>query len=156
MPRTCTVCRHQEVDAINHALVESVSFKPIADRFGLTKQALMRHKSKHIPQMLENAKEATEAVQATDLLGSIRALHIRTLAILKKAEAAGELMIALKAIQQARGNLELLAKLDGQLKDREPGNLSITVNYVDRAIIAPAATSPRCIESSVVSANSEK
>jgi hypothetical protein len=40
-------------------------------------------------------------------------LHATTLDILRKAKDAGRLETALKAIQQARSNLELLAKLDG-------------------------------------------
>jgi len=70
------------------------------------------------------------------------------LKILTEAKKAGKLETALKAIQQARGNLEWLARLDGQLHEREPGELRI-LNYVDRAIIAPTTTAPKCIKAAL-------
>ena len=73
-----------------------------------------------------------------DLLGEARALKQRALAVLQRAEAAGQLAVALAAIREARGLLELLGKLDGQLADRS-GSLSVQVVYVDKGVIAGPA-----------------
>jgi len=157
MPRTCTVCVHKELDAINQSLIHGEPFRIIASRHGTSTATLQRHKSGHLPVLLGKAMEAAEVVKGENLLASIRSLHVTTLEILKKAQVAGRLETALKAIQQARANVELLAKLDGQLKDREPGEVHnhITLTYVDRAIIAPNATQPRCIGNGLENANSQ-
>jgi hypothetical protein len=139
MPRTCSVCKHPEADAINAAILRNDSFRTMASRFGMSTASLQRHKAAHIAEMLKKAKEAAEVIQAADLLESIRSLHARTLEILRSAEKEKRWETALKAIQQARNNLELLAKLDGQLKDREPGEITVVVQYIDKAIIAPSA-----------------
>jgi hypothetical protein len=60
-----------------------------------------------------------EISEADDLLGEVRDLHARTLTILEAAEDAEELRTALAAIREARGNLELLAKVR-QLIDTAP------------------------------------
>ena len=77
-----------------------------------------RHKADHLPVTLVRAQGAAEVARADDLLGQVRGLHETTLGILAKAERAGELRTALGAIREARGNLELLAKLLGEIDDR--------------------------------------
>ncbi len=49
----------------------------------------------------------------------MQGLQGRTLAILKTAEEQADLRTALAAIREARGNLELLGKLAGQLHEQE-------------------------------------
>jgi hypothetical protein len=60
----------------------------------------------------------------------------------------------LRAVREARGNLELLGRLDGTLTALRPaaksGKVEITVNYVDRPIIASDVTERRTITVSPV------
>jgi|GEM_PF-460771 len=119
MPRTCTVCSHPERAAINAALVNGESLRNIAERFGTSATALHRHKAEHLPAALTQATEAAEVAQADDLLAQVRDLQRRTLTILQTAERAGDLRVALAAIGQARGNLELLARLLGELQEQQ-------------------------------------
>jgi len=62
------------------------------------------------------AREAAAVVRGDDLLGTARELQAKTLALLARAEAAGDLRTALAAVREARGNLELLGRLAGQLE----------------------------------------
>jgi hypothetical protein len=56
--------------------------------------------------------------------------------ILERAEKAGDLRTALAAISQARGNLELLGKLAGQLDERPVVNLNVSPEWLElRAVI---------------------
>jgi hypothetical protein len=49
MPRTCTVCAHPERQAIDRALVGVTSpYRDIARQYGLSKDALLRHKADHL------------------------------------------------------------------------------------------------------------
>ena len=118
MPRTCTVCTHPERQAIDKALVAGQSARQCAAIYRVSPDAVERHKAAHLPVRLVQAQEAAEVANADDLLGQVRALHATTLGILKTAEEAGKLTVALGAIREARGNLELLAKLLGEIDDR--------------------------------------
>jgi hypothetical protein len=57
-------------------------------------------------------------------------LQGRALDILGRAEKAGDLRTALAAISQARGNLELLGKLAGELDERPVVNVLLSPQWV--------------------------
>ena len=130
MPRVCTVCSHPERPAIDRALVQGAAYSGIARRFGLSDDAVIRHKTDHLPVLLRRAYDAEETARADDLLGELRDLQATTLGILRKAERAGKLGTAVMAIGQARRNLELLAKLIGQLDTRPTVNLLIAPEWL--------------------------
>ena len=133
MPRTCTVCRSPRVDEINHALLANEPYRDIARRCSLSPAAVLRHKE-HIPLAVVKAKKAGEALQGDDLLRSIRSLHERTMRILDDAEAAGDRTNALRAVQQARGNIELLGRLLGELEASSPTSTKIEIIYIDQTL----------------------
>jgi transposase-like protein len=141
MPRRCTVCDHPERHSIDEALVSGAPYRSVAKRFGLSESAVFRHKSEHLPAHLLKAKEVEEVAQADDLLEQVRNLQAHALHILERAEKAGDLRTALAAISQARGNLELLGKLAGELDERPQVNLNISPQWLElRAVIGtPAA-----------------
>jgi hypothetical protein len=131
MPRSCTVCTHPERAEIDEGLVAGVSAAEIAGRYRtIGERAIRRHRSNHLPAKLAKAREAEEVAQADDLLEQVRDLRVRALDILDKAEEAGELRIALSAIREARGNLELLAKLLGELDERPVTNVLVSAEWV--------------------------
>lgn len=73
MPRTCTVCAHRERKAIDQALVAaSCPYRTIADRYGLSHQALIRHKADHVLADLLAAWEAERAQNGQELVGELR------------------------------------------------------------------------------------
>ncbi len=73
MSRTCTVCGHQERHAIDTALVAaSDPYRTIADRYGLSHQALIRHKADHVLADLLAAWEAERAQNGQDLVAELR------------------------------------------------------------------------------------
>ncbi len=139
MARTCTVCVHPEREAIDEALVAGESTGKLAGRYRtIDERAFRRHRANHLPAALARAHEAEEATRADDLLSQVRDLQDRALAILDKAEDAGELRTALGAIREARGNLELLAKLLGELDER-PVNVLVSPEWLEiRAVIVGA------------------
>jgi transposase-like protein len=139
MPRRCTVCGHPERHGIDEALVSGAPYRSVAKRFGISESAVYRHKTEHLPAHLLKAKEAEELARADDLLEQVRNLQTRALNILERAENAGDLRTALAAISQARGNLELLAKLAGELDERPVVNLNVSPEWLElRAVIVGA------------------
>jgi hypothetical protein len=85
----------------------------------------MRHKSEHLPVALVQATQAGQISEADSLLDQVRSLQARALAILGQAEKAGDLKVALGAIREARGNLELLARMLGELNETQTVNVLI-------------------------------
>ena len=140
MPRSCTVCAHPRREEIDRALVDGVSTAEISGRYRTVgERAVRRHRSNHLPAKLVMAEKAAEMAEADDLLDQVGDLQRRALAILDRAEEAGELRTALSAIREARGNLELLAKLLGELDERPVVNLNVSPEWLElRAVIVTA------------------
>jgi hypothetical protein len=139
MPRRCTVCDHPETHSIDETLVTGAPYRSVAKRFGLSESAVYRHKTEHLPAHLLKAREVEEAARADDLLDQVRNLQAHTLDILERAEETWDLRTALAAISQARGNLELLGKLAGELDERPVVNLHISPEWLElRAVIVGA------------------
>jgi hypothetical protein len=128
--RACTVCAHPEVGAIDRSLVEGAPNRRVASRHGVTERAVRNHKANHLPAALAKAKEAGEIANAGDLLDQVRGLHGRTLAVLAASEDAGDLRTALAAIGEARRNLELLAKLVGELDEAPRVSVLVSAEWV--------------------------
>jgi hypothetical protein len=139
VPRRCTVCDHPESHGIDEALVTGAPYRSVARRFELSESAVYRHKTEHLPAHLLKAREVEEVAQADHLLEQVRNLQAHALNILERAEKAGDLRTALAAISQARGNLELLGKLAGELDERPVVNLNISPEWLElRAVIVGA------------------
>jgi hypothetical protein len=135
MPRSCTICTHPDRTAIDEALVGGVAFPALVAEYRVSKDSLSRHKANHLPAKLVMAQAAEEVAEADDLLAQVRVLQARTLAILEAAEETSQHRTALGAIREARSNLELLAKLLGELDERPQVNVLISPT-VQTAIIA--------------------
>ena len=133
------MCDHPERHGIDEVLVTGAPYRSVAKRFDLSESAVYRHKTEHLPVHLLKAKEVEEVARADDLLEQVRHLQTHALDILERAEKAGDLRTALAAITQARGNLELLGKLAGELDERPVVNLNLTPEWLElRAVIVGA------------------
>jgi hypothetical protein len=142
MPRTCTVCTHDLCHEINVALIHREPYRHIAKRFDVSTAALQRHVQDHVPKLLVEAKQAVEVADADDLLAEVRDLQARTLAILEASEETSEHRTALAAIREARANLELLAKLLGELDERPVVNLTVSAEWLELRAVIVAALEP--------------
>ena len=139
MPRSCSICEHPERGAIDEALVGGASNRSAASLYDVSEAAVRRHKANHLPAKLVLAQAAEEVAEADSLLDQVRDLQGRAYGILDKAEAADDLRAALGAIREARGNLELLAKLLGELDERPTLNLNVSPEWLElRAVIVGA------------------
>lgn len=127
--RTCTVCRHPDERAINLALITGRAFREIAGQFGISKSALARHRIRCIPKDLVQARESRKVAEADMLLAEVCNLQRRATKILVQAEQAGDLRTALSAIREARGSVELLARLAGELRETTQVNVLVTPEY---------------------------
>ncbi len=141
MPRTCTVCNHEKRADIDSALLAGEPYRGIAQRYGASASAVLRHRE-HLPVRLAKAKDAEQISQADTLLEQVRTLQTRALSILDRADAAGDLRTALSAIREARGNLELLAKLLGELQQEGTVNVTVSPEWLQIRAVILTAISP--------------
>jgi hypothetical protein len=113
--------------------------RDLAAKYRVSPDAMERHNAAHLPAKLAKAAEAKEVVEARDLLSQVRELQSRARGILDKAEEAGDLRAALGAIREARGNLELLAKLLGELDESKNVNVVLSPEWLNvRTVILGA------------------
>ena len=125
MTRPCTICRHPQRDQIDAALIAGDSYRALAERFSLSTTALSRHSQAHLPAILAQAQQAADVARGDTLLDQARDLQAKALGILQKAEDANDLRLALVAIREARGTLELLARLQGELQETTTVNVLV-------------------------------
>lgn len=112
-------------------LVEGITYRTIADRFGLSETALKRHKADHLPGHVAKAQEAAQVADADDLLKQLKALRNRAISILQKAETAGDYRTALAGIREARGCIEVLMEVEGELDRRGVTNIVISADWIE-------------------------
>ncbi|MCX6692407.1 MAG: hypothetical protein NTW33_10285 [Methanoregula sp.] len=119
MAKKCSICQSPHVSDINRALVkggENGSCRDLALQYHVGHMSLHRHqKAGHIPASIVKAEEAKEIAKGNDLLKYVRGLLGKSVRILDSAEGSGDLRTACSAIREARGCLELLGKVTGEL-----------------------------------------
>jgi hypothetical protein len=89
------------------------------------------HGTLHIATALVRAKDAAEIAHADTILAQVQELRDRALSILDKAEKVEDFRGALSAIREARGCLELLGKLAGELRDVPTVNILVTPAWLN-------------------------
>jgi len=140
MPRTCTICSHPERPEIDRELAsESTPNRRIAARYGVSEQAIRRHRTEHLPAHLSTAHEAGQVAEAGSLLDQVRSLQRKALSLLEAAEGMGDYRTALAGVREARACLELLLETEGELDRRNVVNVLIAPQWIElRAVVIDA------------------
>jgi hypothetical protein len=124
----------------------------IADRFGLSKTSLLRHRGNCISAQLSKAKELQETENGSDLVQRLREIHQETRAILSRAKKTKDWATALRAITRLERQIELEGALLGELAHGVRGGVTVVrVEYVDKMlnVNAPGAPAARLISGEV-------
>jgi hypothetical protein len=131
MGMPCTVCAHPARGIIDQRLaVQVVNVKQLAAEYGLGRDAVARHRSKHLPLFLPAFQAQADALTLGQLGAEAQRLYLLSLDALAQAEAG--VLVALddhgaevrkvsstavaRLLREARASLGMLAKLaaDGQ------------------------------------------
>jgi predicted DNA-binding protein YlxM (UPF0122 family) len=139
--RICTICTHPQRENIDREIIAGESLRNLAKQYNVSYSAINRHK-KHVPESLARAREAEEVSQADNLLAQVKELQDRATRILDKAEKSGDFSTALKAIREAKGCLELLAKLQGELQQEGTMNIHVNQQWVELRTVILEALGP--------------
>ncbi len=130
MPRVCSICTHPQRVAIDRALTEmSDSNRRIASQYDVSERAIRDHKANHLAVRMLKAVEKREDADirtAIDIMGQLKAINGAALSVLKSARDANAGDLALKAIDRIQRQIELQAKLIGELQ--QEGTTNIIVN----------------------------
>jgi len=113
-------------------LVEGrTSFRRIASLCDVSEASVRRHAAAHLPEALAASVDAERVANGDNLLRQVRDLQRRAVAILGRAEKEGDHRVALGAIREARGCLELLGRLAGELQERQTVNVLINPQWME-------------------------
>ncbi|MEO5346809.1 MAG: hypothetical protein H7834_10595 [Magnetococcus sp. YQC-9] len=139
MARPCTVCIHKRRNEIDKFLLAGETFCALSRQYALSKDALRRHQTAHIPQAMAKSQEAAEAAHGDDLLSKLRNLEEQAARIARKAEENRNYAAALSGVRELVRIIELLAKLRGELNESTAINLFISTEWVSvQAVIVQA------------------
>ena len=119
MSQTCTICKNQNRESIEAALLGTESLRKIAARWSVSKSALLRHKAQHLPAAIVKAAAIKEEISGGKLHDRLMALNRETASILYEARTADtkDNQLALKAIARAEKQLVLEGQLLTQLNE---------------------------------------
>lgn len=139
MAGICSICHHPDRQAIDEGILAGTAYRTLKEQYGISLAAINRHRASHLPERLVKAVEAAEVASADTLLDQVRDLQTRALRILEQAEASGDLRTAIAAIREARGNLELLARMLGELQESQTVNILVAPQWISlRTVILDA------------------
>lgn len=143
MGRSCTICLHPERPAIDRSLVSGTSFRDLAGQWSVTKSALHRHKQDHLPGHLVKAHEEESIGQAIDVVRQLKAINAACLEILQSSRADKKHAISLKAVDRIQKQIELQARLIGELQETGPTvNVLVAPEWHEVRVNVLAALSP--------------
>lgn len=138
MGRPCVTCTHPKRYEIEKGLVEGVPYRILTKKYGPSSASLSRHRNEHLPAHLAKAHEAERAKrvakledhqaarteqstqQALDVVQQLRAINGACLEVLQKSRTDGKHSISLKAVDRIHRQIELQAKLLGELQEQGP------------------------------------
>ncbi len=144
MARPCSVCHHPERPAIDQGLVSGASSYHLAARYGVSPDAISRHFAAHVPAALVQAQEAEDVAHAIDVVKQLKAINLAAVSILAEARKSKDHDTALKAIDRIQRQIELQARLLGELDDRPQVNVLVAPEWlaVRSAVLAALAPYP--------------
>ncbi len=139
MPRSCLICQHPDRESIDKALARQTSNRELARVYSLSEASIRRHKANHLPARVARAQEAEDVREALDVVRQLKAINAASLHILKEAREQGRQGTALAAIDRIHKQIELQAKLLGELDDRPQVNVLVSPQWLElRATIVTA------------------
>jgi hypothetical protein len=117
----CLACQLSPEDQARlHAdLLTRVPLSRISKRWNINREALRNHKANHITPALTALRTERITTGIRKVVERVEEdLVVETGKMYAAAKKVGNMQLALKAVHEQRGNLELVARLTGELDDR--------------------------------------
>ncbi len=104
MPRKCSICAHPKKRWIDQALLKGAAVAKVARKYGVSSEALRRHKHNHLSKQIAKVEERT----GKTFVERFEDLYRRLVEIAKDAKSTTEKIACLR---EERGLLEMAVKL---------------------------------------------
>src|SRR5215211_1493204 len=98
--------------------------------------------AEHLPKLLVEASRGVEVANADDLLAKVEELRLKAMDVLTQAEEAHDHRVVLAAIDRASKQLELLAKLLGEISDAPQVNIHLHPEWIELRTVIVGALEP--------------
>jgi hypothetical protein len=155
MPRPCTVCRHHRLPDIAADMANGVTDVGIAERYGLARSSVQRHRQ-HVrtPSSIAAAERkgaaftALASLPSADEVGAAySSIAARIDAIAARAEKEGSLAVALMGLKELRSTVTAQAHLAGHVGSgatvQVNTQVNVDMNAAVREILAAIQSTPR-------------
>ena len=106
------------------------SKRRIATDFALSEASVYRHFGDHLPARIMKAQEKMDVREALDIVGQLKFINAAALTVLRDARANGDQELVLKAIDRVQKQIELQARLIGELDDRPQINIWVSAEWL--------------------------
>ncbi len=133
MPLACRFCESSDREALETALLRREKTQEEAAKLlGVTRRAVGHHLKKHIPEAVRLAISSGKATQAgLNVAQQLLEINQASRAILTAALGAGDPGLALRAIDRVEKQLELQAKLLGDIQTGVTVNVNQAPAFVE-------------------------
>lgn len=135
MPMACSVCNHSDRPAIDKALATGQAKRRIAADYELSESAVHRHFDEHLPARIVKAQERQDVREALDIVTQLKAINSASIEVLKMARTSGDGELVLKACDRVLRQVELQAKLLGELDDRPQINVMLSAEWLELRVV---------------------
>lgn len=132
MPRICTVCHNPKRAEIEAAVLDGTPYREIARLFCVGHDAVQRHMKSHVmEQDIKQAQITHDTEYAIDVIAQLKTINAVAISIMNAAFADPDKHeLALKAIDRVHKQIELQAKLQGDLDERTKINIAIMPEWL--------------------------
>jgi len=118
---TCSICEDPRVDEINRLIAEQEKLTDISQKFAVSYDALLRHRSNCIIVALSATPNTKDVMTGDNLLMQLQAVREKTLSLLDKAEQAADTRVygaPVAYLREVREQIKLLAELEGKISSQ--------------------------------------
>jgi hypothetical protein len=143
VPRRCTICHHEEREAIERDILEKVPGREIAKRYeSLSQGAVQRHTDNHMAETLAKSRDVAEISDAERLQAELEQVKADVHRLKAKAEEEGDIRTALMGCDRALKALDLQARVAQLIQTAPTVNVLVSPEWVELRTVIVAALEP--------------
>lgn len=154
MARHCSICIHDKRAEIELSVTNGKSYRDIALQFSVGVMSIQRHMSEHIKQAVKVQQEAKEISKKIDVMKQLLELNAVARSVMTRNYADRKDALVLAAIDRIQKQLELAAKLQGDLDESTKIDISLHPDFqmVQQRILSALDKCPQDVKLLLVEA----
>lgn len=164
MDKRCSICTHDQKQAIDQAIIENKPINEIIALYGVSKSSLYRHKKSHLADsiakqiqavgigMLEDSNCSDGSLEAETIAAQLKYLYGAALKTMDSCERNSDYITSIKAQRQALSCLETFFRAAETLYKMKASKRTISDAEKMRSVIMEALESHPTARASVAEA----